>query len=318
VVDALENPRILIANPPEAGRVLFVTSSWPRTGDEIAGTFVRTDAIVRARRPAFVTVAAPRGPGDARDAEGTTIVDVPHGGAFGSPGALARIVERPHRVVGLLPWAHAVRTLARTVSPTHVVAHWIVPSGLLALSLDVASREIIAHGGDVRLLERLPRSIARRILDRVIDGATLRAVSIDLAERIVAIAPRCERRIVIEPMPLDERAIDRARVESRVANLHVVAARLVRAKRIERAIDRARVCDARLVIVGDGPDRERLRAHASRTSTHVQWTGALPHEAALSWIARADRVLAPLGPGEGNPTVVREAQALGVPCEVLA
>ena len=54
---------------------LVVTSSWPRTRDEIAGTFVRTDALHRARSGAVV-VAAPRGPGAARSGPGLEVIDV--------------------------------------------------------------------------------------------------------------------------------------------------------------------------------------------------------------------------------------------------
>jgi hypothetical protein len=214
--------------------------------------------------------------------------------------------------------------MAAAIAPTQVVAHWILPAGLLACRCDVARREVVAHGGDVRLLSRMPPAIARRIVELVCDHATLRAVSVELASRLVAIAPSVARRLVVAPMALDDEAIARARQArgaprvSSTRPLHVVAARLVREKKIERAIDEARAHHAQLVIVGDGPDRARLFAHALRSSVEVVWTGALPHQDALAWIGRADLVLAPLAKGEGAPTVIREAQALGVPSLVLA
>ena len=82
---------------------LVVTTSWPRTGDEIAGTFVRADALVRARSGARVIVIAPTGPGRARG--GVPVIEVPHAGLFGSPGAAHNV--RLHRT-GLKHMRHPV------------------------------------------------------------------------------------------------------------------------------------------------------------------------------------------------------------------
>ncbi len=301
---------------PDA-RVLIVTSSWPRTGDEIAGTFVRTDAIARSRS-STVWVAAPSGEGVARTHPSIRVVDVPCFSAFGTPGALARIRQRPYRAMGLLAWSSAVSALANRVAPTTIVAHWMLPSGLLACSLAAHRREVVAHGGDVRMLERMPRIVARRIVEHLADRALLRAVSPALADRIASLAPGARDRLQVAPLPLDEETIGRARLGRCAKNeLHVVAARLVREKRLERAIDWAHARTASLLVLGDGPDRLRLERHARELGASVEFAGAVPHEVALQRMATARGVLAPLAPGEGAPTVVREAHALGVPCEVF-
>lgn len=300
---------------------LVVTSSWPRTRDEIAGTFVRTDALHRAQKGARVVVAAPEGPGEARTGAGLEVVDVAHAGLFGTPGAAARLLARPHRALGLGPWSHAVARVVRDTMPSSIVAHWLLPAGALACVFGVPV-EAIAHGGDVRLLEAMPRALARATLESIAARATVRAVSPGIADRLRVLAP--DLPVVIAPLPLATDVVfDAAR--ARGARLRatfgeelcVVAARLVPEKRIERVVPRVAARGGRLVLVGDGPTRTRVLAEARSARVDVLAVGALPHEQALGWLAAADEVLAPLALGEGAPTVVREAQALGVPVTVL-
>ena len=304
---------------------LVVTSSWPRTGDELAGTFVRCDALARAREDAVV-VAAPEGPGVARGGEGLDVIDVPHGGLFGSPGAVERAKVAPWRTLGLVPFARAVRATIAAVRPTTIVAHWLLPAGLVveatcARALD-AHIELVAHGADVRLLAALPAPMARRLVERIARrAARVRAVSATLAARLLELAPSLERKLVIAPMPLATDDADaRRRAHARgttmrrgSAHLHVVASRLVASKRIERAIDYVARHGGRLVLVGDGPMRASLAAHARGRGVDAWFVGARPHDEALAWIAAADLVLVPLARDEGAPTTAREAESLGRP-----
>jgi glycosyltransferase involved in cell wall biosynthesis len=290
-------------------KTLIVTSSWPRTGDEMAGTFVRSDAL--GRGPSIVV--APEGPGVARGGPELEIVDAPHGGLFGSPGAIHRLRRSPLSIFGLNPYFQAVRRVVQERRPASIVAHWLVPGGLVArLAAPELSIELVAHGADVRLLEAMPRSMARSVLAKLCDGdVRVRAVSETLAERIDRIRARTVS--LIEPMPLADVTSVRVEAEllrARHGSYAVIAARMVREKRIERAIEAAR---HRLVLVGDGPERARLIGYARDRGLDVIATGALPHEHALAWIAGADLVLAPLARGEGAPTVIREAIALGRP-----
>lgn len=297
---------------------LVVTSSWPRTADPIAGTFIRTDALVRARH-GRVVVAAPSGPGHARGGDGLVVLDVPHAGLFGTPGAWARLRARPTRARGLASFSRAIAAIVREVRPDAIVAHWLLPAGLIAATLGHPV-EAIAHGGDVRLLESMPRSMARRTLHWLARRATLRAVSDGLAERLRALAPGLP--LLVAPMPLaDDAVLSAARVEgARLRRMHgedlcVVAARMIPEKKLERVLPL--VNGRRLVLIGDGPARETLLAAARAASIDVRALGALPHEQALGWLAAAREVFAPLADGEGAPTVVREARALGVPVTVL-
>ena len=306
------------------GGMLVVTSSWPRTEDEQAGTFVRTDAIARAAEGDRVVVAAPTGPGTARGGPGLEVVDVPHGGLYGSPGAAHRGLLAPWRLFGLVSHTRAIGRLIDRYAPSTIVAHWLVPAGMV---IDIVMRrrasvpiELVAHGADVRFLSALPAPVARRLLERITRGATIvRVVSEALADRLLAIAPFLQPRVCVAAMPLAAWCADRrcsgVRTvgASRVRPIHVVASRLVESKGIERAIDHVAQSGGSLIVVGDGPMRARLVAHARFRRVIAEFVGARPHEETLSWIAGADVVLAPLARHEGAPTVVREAESLGRP-----
>lgn len=72
--------------------------------------------------------------------------------------------------------------------------------------------------------------------------------------------------------------------------------------------------DFELVVVGDGPEAERLRAEASRLELddRVTWTGAVGHDEIASIYASAD-VFCLASFAEGLPVVLMEAMALRLP-----
>jgi len=90
--------------------------------------------------------------------------------------------------------------------------------------------------------------------------------------------------------------------------------RLVAQKRTERVLDVAARERMPLVVVGDGPERARLERLAR--GAHVRFVGRVPRTEALAWLG-ASRSLWFAAQEEGCPTVVREAEALGVPVRVL-
>lgn len=91
--------------------------------------------------------------------------------------------------------------------------------------------------------------------------------------------------------------------------------RLTRQKDLDVAIDAvASVEEARLVVVGDGPDRARLeqRAAASFGRDRIAFVGALPREDALAVLAGSDACVISSA-WENFPHAAVEALALGVP-----
>jgi glycosyltransferase involved in cell wall biosynthesis len=101
--------------------------------------------------------------------------------------------------------------------------------------------------------------------------------------------------------------------------LYVCAARLVRAKRIDRIIEYvarlpATPAPPRLVVVGDGPERAALENLARARRVDARFVGMAVREDALAWIGAADALLH-ASQDEGLSTVLREAHALGVAIE---
>jgi glycosyltransferase involved in cell wall biosynthesis len=152
-------------------------------------------------------------------------------------------------------------------------------------------------------------------------GARFRFVSERLREALCREADaRLEEASRVELPPLDlSLAPSRSSARSmlgiaRAERLAVIVSRLVADKRVDLALAAANgVGFDQVVVVGDGPERQRLqRAFPSAT-----FLGKLPRAGALAWLSAAD-VLVSASPAEGAPTVIREARALGVPVVAVA
>jgi glycosyltransferase involved in cell wall biosynthesis len=294
-------------------RIAFVTTSWPAGPGDASGHFVQAEAAELERAGHEIVVVTPR-------------VGYP-GSAFGWPGAAARVAQRPWRAFDGAGWVVAARARLRAIAVERVIAHWAIPCGW---PIAVAARcprdgtSVVSHGADVRLLLGLPRPIrdclAQTIATRV---SSWRFVSEELQEELLgALGTRARagvaRIAVVRASPFDMPDVFAAGEQLRrslgVAKVAVSVGRLVKTKRIERAIDyvaRSREM-ATLVVVGDGPERSRLERFARSRGVDARFVGVLPREKALAWMAAADVVLHGSAK-EGLSTVVREAEALGKP-----
>jgi glycosyltransferase involved in cell wall biosynthesis len=97
-------------------------------------------------------------------------------------------------------------------------------------------------------------------------------------------------------------------------------ARLVPWKRVDWLIDTLRSVDgAGLLVIGDGPERERLAAHAGAlgVARRVCFAGRCPRAEALALVAACDLFVLP-STYEGFPHAVLEAMSLGVPVVATA
>lgn len=82
------------------------------------------------------------------------------------------------------------------------------------------------------------------------------------------------------------------------------------------AIDRAEL-DWPLVIAGDGPDRRKIEAAATRSGRAVRLLGWIDDRAAATWIAHAAMLIFPSRGPESLSRVLIEASALGVPVAAM-
>lgn len=301
-------------------RVAFVTTSFPASEGDAAGHFVATEVRERALGGDDVLVVAPSagatGMGASRIA-GARVEWLDACTAFGFPGALPRLREKPWRLFGASAFAVRARRALARFDPDVTVAHFIVPSAWPIASSGAGALEVVGHGSDVRLLARLPRplrvAIVRSLLRR---GATFRFVSNDLAERLArATTPELLARSRVAPSPIELHAAPNRQAARPTLGIDdgervcVIVGRLIAEKRVDASIELAfRLNAHRVVVVGGGPLSGELRSRYPS----VEFVGQLPRDAALAWIAASD-VLVSASRDEGAPTVIREARALGVP-----
>jgi glycosyltransferase involved in cell wall biosynthesis len=82
-----------------------------------------------------------------------------------------------------------------------------------------------------------------------------------------------------------------------------------------KALARLKRPDARLVILGSGPDRSRLEdlARSAGVAERVEFTGPKPRDEVATYLAAADAFLFPTERDEAAPLVPLEAMASGLP-----
>jgi glycosyltransferase involved in cell wall biosynthesis len=307
--------------------VYVVTTSYPEHAGDAQGHFVAAE-VRRLAQQHDVTVLAPgrdRAPlGDER------VVGLAGGDAFGFPGALARLRERPWRVAGAAQFvAGALGWLARAPTPAQLIAHFLLPCGVPIATRGLGSRrtelEVVVHGSDARLLTKLPLgpSFVGQELERA--GARLRFVSSELHDLVLSSLSTTVRgslaaRSRVEPCVIDLPGA-RSRAQAREAlgiapetAVAVIVARLIAGKRVHVALEACeRVPHLHAIVVGEGPERQRL----TRRFPRATFVGHVERPVALAYLAAADALVS-ASLEEGAPTVVREARALGTPVVCLA
>jgi teichuronic acid biosynthesis glycosyltransferase TuaC len=301
-------------------RIVVLTTSYPAYPGDPSGHFVESEVRALRADGHEVTVIAPRPAGER--GEGAGVVWVEAGSAFGWPGALSRLRERPGRALSVAAYVwRARRALARQGAVDRVVAHFALPSAWPIATRRGATRlEVVVHGSDARLIARLPAFLRARIA-RSLDGADVRTVSEELRQQLGrALGPALATPIRVQPPRLDVGSVPSrasARRELGVPGserLVVVAGRLIPEKRLDVALGAASLLPGgRVVVLGDGPERARL----ARAFPKAELLGLVPRERALRWLAAADVVLS-ASLEEGAPSVVREARTLGTAVVALA
>jgi hypothetical protein len=180
---------------------------------------------------------------------------------------------------------------------------------------------LVSHGACVRTLVALPAPLRARAVSRLLRrDARWRFVSASLLVDLAASLPRGARRL------LEARAfVEAAHVELPERSAlgapwprpaHVVLGRLVPSKRVEAALAyAARTASIRstdIVLIGDGPERNRLVSMGDALGLRVRAIGSRPRSEALGILAGAAGLLF-ASRAEGLSTALREAAHYGVP-----
>jgi glycosyltransferase involved in cell wall biosynthesis len=305
--------------------IVVVTTSYPKRAGDAEGHFVAAE-VRRLCQGDTVTVLAP---GSNRPSLfGERVVSLGGGEAFGFPGALERLRQRPWHTASAAQFCWSATRWLQRRAPRRVVAHFLLPCAFPIATYGLAGRgelEVVIHGSDARLFARLPRGHGLIGAQLVRARAQLRFVSAELYELVLARLPEEQRAKLapcasVAPAALDvdgvpARAAARGRLglESQ-AKVAVVVARLVPGKRVDVALEACRrVKSLRTIVLGDGPELSQLKARFPE----ARFVGHVERPVALSYISAAD-VLVSASLHEGAPSVVREARALGTDVVCLA
>jgi glycosyltransferase involved in cell wall biosynthesis len=162
----------------------------------------------------------------------------------------------------------------------------------------------------VEALKRLRTRALRRARTIVVPSAYLAEIAAGWGldrDRIVVLTNPAPDLGVVEPEPLPE-------------NTFVFAGRLTAQKDLGVAIDAvARLPEARLVLVGDGPEREQLERRAAEAGVNgrIVFAGARPRDEVIRYLAGAHAALLPSA-WENLPHAAVEALAAGTPVVATA
>ncbi len=233
----------------------------------------------------------------------------------------AWMVRHPHHVVYLL---HPLRGLYDTYPTTlpslddhedGPVLRSRLDACLDASALLALGRRLLDELGVEHPLCALPGPLTQAIVQRLDSGAfakvsSFAAISEEVAGR-PAYLPSNQPILVAHP----ETDLPVADVTSDPGALFVSVSRLDRPKRIDLVIEafREHLHDpyARLAIIGEGPDRDRLEQLAG-TDDRISFLGSLPDDELASWYARATAVVfVPLAEDFGYVSL--EAMRAGTP-----
>jgi len=310
-------------------RVLVVTHNFPRFAGDPAGAFVaRLAEGVRARGH-VVRVLAPHAPGLPIHETRNELEVVRFRYA---PDALERVAYRgdmhgarsfaPLALPGLLAFLAAFRRAVRRVvagfQPDVIHAHWWIPGGWLAIGSGIPT-VVTCHGSDVRLLARARplRTLAARVLPRAMAVTT---VSTFLARELEAAVPSLRGRVGTIAMPLDLDVFSAARETPRVTPPRILyAGNLIASKGVEDlvrafAVLRQRGVACGLRIIGEGPQRDGLRALATELGLAdvMEWSTFLPQAAMPAEYGRSTVTVLPTrGNEEGLGLTLVEALLAG-------
>jgi glycosyltransferase involved in cell wall biosynthesis len=191
------------------------------------------------------------------------------------------------RAGGKLRYLELARRTRAAARPDVVWAHFLVPSGLVASTVD-APLVVTAHGRDVRNVGALPgvAALTRRVVSR---ASTVIAVSDYLRRELETKLPEARGKTVVIDSGVDLERFRPATVDANGgAPRFLCVGSLTRRKNVVRLAEAfALLGRGTLTFVGDGPLRAQLEGRAS-----VAVTGRVAHDEIPARLAAADVVCA--------------------------
>lgn len=308
-------------------KLLVTASTFPRWEGDTEPRFV-LDLCKHMTKWFDITILVPYAPGakEKEILEGMKVIryhyfPVHKWETLCYPGAIVpRIKEKKIRVM-LVPFLFMALyyQLFRRLSSYDIVhAHWIIPQGIIQ-SLFRKPYIVTGHGGDVTSLNK---GIMRRLKVRCLKRARhVTVVSEHLKNRILELTPDLQPDVLsmgvnVSSFGKQYFCADYFGQGKRKVVLFV--GRLAEKKGVTYLISAMKQMDAVLVIVGEGPLKEKLQEQARDLNVEAVFLGAKTHDELKRIYASADVFVMPSvtakdGDQEGLGLVMLEAMASGLP-----
>jgi glycosyltransferase involved in cell wall biosynthesis len=227
----------------------------------------------------------------------------------------------PHikiRIFGAFLYWYAILRTIRKIDPdfVHVQSIYSGMPALFSKRLLKIPYAVWAQGSDVYLPKGLIKLTSRMVIKNADSAIALtkdmKRVMQRIYDRDIAIVPNGINMADL----LDESG---RKDEADYGRRILYVGRLSPVKGVQYLINAMnqihdKIPDARLIIIGDGIERERLEALSIQVGIqeYVQFVGEVPHEKVLSFMRQADVFVLP-SLSEGFPMVIIEALACGLP-----
>jgi phosphatidyl-myo-inositol dimannoside synthase len=209
--------------------------------------------------------------------------------------------------------------------------HWLIPQGLIGALVQWLTgipHVATVHGSDLAVLKG--HALLRPLGRFIVRHSTIITVNSTYAEKqLLEMVPESLHKIRIIPMGIDPSAFmsgtgPETGTKRPARRIILSVGRLIELKGVRFLIEslpavlRA-VPDTDLVIIGSGPDQERLarRVYELSLDDHVQFMGTVRHDELAPYYQAADVFVLPSiainGTAEGLGVVLLEAMASGCP-----
>lgn len=311
-------------------KLLVTASTFPRWMNDTEPKFIY-DLCMQLKKYYEVTALVPAAPHakSMEDMEGITVrrfqyFPIKSWQTLAYPGAIVpRIKEK--KVRGLLvPFFFIAQYFATRKAMKNcdaVLVNWFVPQGVTQSFLRKKKPYIISGlGGDVTSLNQFPISLFKQnIID---DAGAITVVSDDL-KTVLQKKYAHTNHVHVIPMGVDlaffgpEHRSDSFRT-AYGKPIVLFVARLVEKKGARYLLEAMQGIDAKLLMVGDGPEMDMLQGRAKELNLDCDFLGPKNKDELKSIYASCDVFVAPSviaanGDKDGLPVAVLEAMASGAP-----
>jgi glycosyltransferase involved in cell wall biosynthesis len=198
--------------------------------------------------------------------------------------------------------AHSAHTVLTVISALY--AKKAAPDTKLVVTLHY-------HGTGHTAVRKLLWIPWRRVVTEFVEAADkVHAVSFKEAELVQSHYPSGAGKLVVIPHGVEEDVVER-RWKGQESDYMMYAGRIERYKRLELAVELAKKMGLKLLIIGEGPHKEKLRKYAERYG-NTELLSPQPRHKYLDLLAQARYAVNPSA-HEAFSIFTAEALAMGVP-----